>query len=850
MYIVTRILTGIFIVAVLLFGYGSGSAQINLDEYQKYLNERKGMTYENLIREYPAGLFRSASPTDLNAANYFGDIDAKYNLTSYERQLASKYGFMVTERLSFPTYRQAYYDIYIKDLPVYISADAILHTIHRSFDNMLVDIEEGVLIPMMDEALEKMIVQLANTSYDSSELVQLAVRDADLYITMARKLLMGAENVNPIFGSNLDKTMLILTKIDQLQMSSVLLFAKTPRTIDFSQFKPRGHYTRTEELKKYFQLMMWLGRSEIYITKPVGADPEPTNEDIRRQCMLSIILSDLAARSGAAQLLNNVDGIITKFVGEQDNLSSDELSRVISNRGITSPEQLNDDPTWRAFQDEVVAVGGDQKILSQLLYGNPFKTDVIKPAAAYMLMGQRFILDSYILGNVVFDKVKDRMMPSPLDAMFVLGNDAAIQLLRYELTKYDYALNLAGLRHLTSSLEDSYWKNSLYTTWLSAIRAINPPRERESLPAYMQTGAWWQKSLNAQLTSWAELRHDFLLYAKQSYTGGLGCFYPGGYVEPVPALYQTVSRFAEDFDRLIESILGMVTNGSVRVRLKSMQEAMSMVNGVNRTLESMARKELNGESFSEDERALIDNWIVNKGEFGGCVLTYNGYYSRLMYGVSPEANSDKPDFMIADVHTQPTDEAGNMVGKVLHVGTGKINLALIATNDPSDNCMTAFIGPVGSYYEYTTQNFVRLTDEEWVALYESQPDRPLWVNRYIANRSGSSGGEQWNLLTGVDEQLTSTTSIDVVIAPNPTTSSSVIAFNVPPSQSGKYTEVSVVDATGQAVATIMSSPLDAGNYLTSWNGDSFSGASVASGMYYIRVQVGNVITSKPVQLVR
>ena len=49
----------------------------------------------------------------------------------------------------------------------------------------------------------------------------------------------------------------------------------------------------------------------------------------------------------------------------------------------------------------------------------------------------------------------------------------------------------------------------------------------------MQTAAFWQKMMNTQFSSWTELRHDNLLYAKQSYSGGTICSYPYGYVEPI-----------------------------------------------------------------------------------------------------------------------------------------------------------------------------------------------------------------------------------------------------------------------------------------------------------------------------
>ena len=41
----------------------------------------------------------------------------------------------------------------------------------------------------------------------------------------------------------------------------VLFGAK--RDVDFSQFEPRGHYTNTEQLKRYFRAMMWLGRIDF-----------------------------------------------------------------------------------------------------------------------------------------------------------------------------------------------------------------------------------------------------------------------------------------------------------------------------------------------------------------------------------------------------------------------------------------------------------------------------------------------------------------------------------------------------------------------------------------------------------
>lgn len=57
---------------------------------------------------------------------------------------------------------------------------------------------------------------------------------------------------------------------------------------------------------------------------------------------------------------------------------------------------------------------------------------------SFALLGQRYVLDSHVFSNVVYDRVAGgrvmRMMPSPLDVAFAaLGNNQAASLLAPEL---------------------------------------------------------------------------------------------------------------------------------------------------------------------------------------------------------------------------------------------------------------------------------------------------------------------------------------------------------------------------------------------------------------------------------
>ena len=59
----------------------------------------------------------------------------------------------------------------------------------------------------------------------------------------------------------------------------------------------------------------------------------------------------------------------------------------------------------------------------------------------------------------------------------------------------------------------------------------------------MRRTAYQRKQLQTQLASWAELRHDTVLYGKQSYSMGILCEYPEGYVEPYPEFFARIARF-------------------------------------------------------------------------------------------------------------------------------------------------------------------------------------------------------------------------------------------------------------------------------------------------------------------
>jgi hypothetical protein len=675
-----------------------------------------------------------------------------------------------------------------------------------------------------------------------------SLRDMDFYLAVARQLL-GYGGV-PVFADNNSRVVSMLQHIAAERPAEVALFGSGTRMIDFSQFRPRGHYADDPVLQKYFRAMIWLGRTEIYCSAPVGDPAAPSDSSIQMQALMAVLLVESSHATGAQQHFDRIEQILRFFVGDQDNISLGQLASFVSAQGITSAAELLPLESWKSFQQKLLQQSfAAQRIISQILWSNPYDTEQIKPASAFLLVGQRFIVDSYITGNVVFDRIiyegqkVTRMLPSTLDVLFALGNDAAGQLLQSALAQYHYATNLAALRYLVNGYDSSFWSATLYNGWVNAIRTLNPPARRVDLPPFMQTAAWWQEKMNTQLAGWAQLRHDNLLYAKQSYTGVPICSFPESYVEPIPAFFEAMKAIAHRGSTRFGSS-DLEELGSVRSYFLRMETIMD-------TLGVIAGKELSSTPLNAEERRFLQSMLYEAPY--GCTTAIAGWYSRLYYtGESALATSD---YIVADVHTSPADEAGNTVGWVLHAGTGPVNLGTFLVTLP-DGQAIACVGPVLSYYEFVSVNFRRLTDEEWKTQYAQAPAfRPDFVNLYLANEQGGPRGAGRVLhTTGVTlpplETEYPVTCELLQNHPNPFNSTTMIPLTVSARSGGQHVELVVYDLQGRVVRTLLRADLPGGHYAIRWEGTNDKGVAVASGTYLYTLYTGSGSETKKLILLR
>jgi len=790
-------------------GFSKSQSVFDLDSYANFLANHQNMLYDDLDQLFPLkqDYYKGINMGFSNwKYQYLDSINEKYELTSDELALIDKNHFMVTERLSFSDFGKAFYDVYAKDLPVFISTDAILHALHMSYDAILKQLERNYLLGNLDTLTESLYThfpQLEALYQSNPELAQ-SLKDVDLYVTVSRSLLQDS-----LLTSNLDQGTTLSEVWDAItaeNYASMPLFTDTTRDIDFSQFTVRGHYVDDNEvlyggqpsLEPYFRTMMWLGRIDFWLTSP-QAIPYP-EADIKRMATDALLLNQLIDLTGNRHLLNKNNEIIDYLVGTSDNLTPTQLSGITQSLGLDAESLLNSG-NLALLQDTLKrnSVFG-QKILSDILMMDPYSSNPDTLPISFKLMGQRFIIDSYVFSNVVYDRIIFngakiwRPMPDPLDALFVLGNENALPLLKDEIDTYHYSMQLGALRYLVDAYGNDFWNSSLYNTWLNSIRDLKVPDNYSNYPIFMQSAGWQQEKMNTQLASWTQLRHDNLLYAKPSYTGGTSCSYPYSFVEPNPAFYEHLKTFAENAASFFSSLPltywypdpeGFFSNFAITMdKLKVISE-----------------KELDKESFTSDEIEFLKTMLYKQME---CGPPFNGWYAGLFFN---DVDVVKPDYLIADIHTQPTDQFGEMVGNVLHVGTGNINLGVFLAQSPSkDNENIAFVGPVFSYYEKTTTSFLRLTDEAWSDSISTDqiPLRPDWVNCYLADQNGTNyvqGREIEGIpYVGIPEIKNQENWISQLsLYPNPVNETTKIRFKI---EQKTALRVEIVDQKGRIVAVL------------------------------------------------
>ena len=679
-------------------------------------------------------------PLNLNDVANYAAMESKFKLASVAPILEQN-GFAIIEYdfgWSDPNRDdivKPYKNLQRMDVPLFITADTLLHLYHVQFDETLKDVEQREFVSDIND-LTAALLNEALTQYEryAGDLKEAAKRNI-AYLAVAQKLIEPEAQVpDPV--TNLVASE--LAKIDAHQgfaPSDIFIYQE-----DYSQYVPRGHYTRSEELKRYFRTLMWYGRMAFLLKGaenwgPAG-DALISVHDAKIQTMQAVLLArsieqvKVGQRSGR-EIWDRIYAVTSFYVGLADDLTPYEylgaLDKVFG-RGF-EPTDLQDEDNLFKLKAEL-ALLPSPKIFGGT--GNVFVTPPVTPESldevlgktkGMRFMGQRFIPDSYIFQHLVFPEVLDytglaavkpftygftgvnwaRCYPRGLDTMAILGSQRAKAIL-IEEGDTDYVNYWQQFNKLKAEFDvfDIYdWNQNLYWGWLYALRGLIS-EFGQGYPNFMRTQAWQKKELNAALSSWTQLRHDTILYAKQSYTP-IGTSLPPavtGYVEPVPEFYGRLLVLTRMTRQGLSDFAAL--SAQATERLMNLESTLAR-------LTDIADKELRNQPLSEDDYEYI-----------------RGFSSTLERAVMGVEEKGLKTTLAADVHTHTAE------GKVLEEAVGYVDLIIVACPTPDGSVFLA-AGPVLSYYEFKHPMSDRLTDEAWRQMLASfdKNDRPNWFQQLM-----------------------------------------------------------------------------------------------------------------------
>jgi hypothetical protein len=626
-------------------------------------------------------------------------IEEIYPLNSAAKEKLFENGFVVLKDHEHGNISDCYWGLFGEsNVSVFITTDALLHIFHVVHDDMLKEIEKEHLYNstelLVQDMQKRSMDEYQNTSPDLVHVKEAARRNV-VFATVACKLLNDSYPVPDYAEENVTE---YVQKI--LDHNTTEFYPGD----DYTQYKPRGHYEGDPDLERYFRCMKWLSRRIFRIEDRMY--PEDSHIEIVQAVMISEMLQD---SPDDMRLWGKVYNVTTLLVGTADSITPIMVKNATdnvfgANFAVSMLENASNIEKLRVeFKKPEYP---ESEIIPVPLYS---PGDI--PPKYVQFMGERYVPDSYVFQQDTYPHIADvTRLPKGLEVMAtMLGSERADQLLESEKETYpDLESQMNKLERKFGNYTVDDWKRNVYCNWFYTLDPLLT-EFNESYPLFMQNTAWQDEKLNTALSSWTQLRHDYILYAKQTY---VPCPVAEGYgyVEPIPEFYSRLSSLC----RKIETELS-----DEGVLPEKHRYGFSSLAGKLDTFGTYAQKITRNEMLTTGDDEY--GYGGEQDDIHGFGLWLLEFFSEWNYGIKEEEPT-----LVADVCTN------SFTKRVLHEGVGRFNPVIITYREPDGKAL-AGIGYVMSYYEFEEENFTRISDCEWKKWVETDalPPRPFWTSSFL-----------------------------------------------------------------------------------------------------------------------
>ena len=534
---------------------------------------------------------------------YLGNTNNIVNLFQFkdiDKEILEKLqqnNFVITKGNNLQLFH-AYEENDYRQVPNFITTDLYLQAFHMYFSYILKSLEKQHIIPtleMLCHSFNAACIKLAEQTEDES-LKDMAEHAATFYAIPYYLLTNKTLTVPSKYETEYQEEIEHINKQED-NFSDFLSYKDA--YFPYSLFKPRGHYTREPQLQAYFKAMMWL---------QTACFCREQQEQLKRSIFQAAVLCTYKSidQTPLIKLYQHIYTPLTFLMGEADNLSIFDIARILEkNNAIHIEDALT------AGQIEKV----NQALIELAKHKNNIKPQIeITCRDKINFMPQRYLSDNEVIQKLVdVNPNSQRAYPKGLDVFATFGTGTAESLL---IDFYKEPNNWSEYSKELQQLKDKFKTSkstqlSVYELWMKSLLTMQQTDKNN--PGFMQTPEWGYKNLNTALASWAELKHDAILYGEQPMAAECGGAGPPdpivvGYVEPNLPFWRKMENILQATRLILQQ------NDCMTDDLKGKTDQL---NDYVTFLIQVTEKELRGEKLTEPEYRTL--------EYMGSVLSISLY---------------------------------------------------------------------------------------------------------------------------------------------------------------------------------------------------------------------------------
>ncbi|MBW2250185.1 MAG: DUF3160 domain-containing protein, partial [Deltaproteobacteria bacterium] len=309
-------------------------------------------------------------------------------------------------------------------------------------------------------------------------------------------------------------------------------------TFDYSLYRPRGLYTQSELLRRYFMVLTWFQS----IPFRVENDEE----------LLSILLLGKTLNASYTEDFLKQKKI-DKFFRYYRELAGQPNDWDLLFASQITRDRPGDLKKVREYLVKKVA-DSKERLKIDDRFGHVQGNSVTTHSRSFKIISPFRIPDTALLRQTTGFQKRHNVWPIGLGLCAVLGSDFAIEQLVSDVFK-----DRKDLLYAINNFKPIIEPESLYNRYLSCLAALIDDAEHD-VPEFMNSRPWMVKSCNTVLAGWVHFRHAMEFQAGESvlYTVESSGDFTAGFVEPDPEFFEQLGNLVEDIMNLFELSGGFI----------------------------------------------------------------------------------------------------------------------------------------------------------------------------------------------------------------------------------------------------------------------------------------------------